>query len=197
MHARLVRSILAGSLFLAVAGPLPAGDIHGKVICKGMRDSAGVVVYVDTIPGTTFSPPATHPVMNQKNLLFLPHVLPVLVGTTVDFLNLDTVLHNVFSPDACAAKFNLGSWPKGETRTYTFKKECFATLLCNVHPEMEANVVALPTPYFAVTDTDGTYKMPDVPDGSYTVKSWRARLKGEVKTVAVHGSTQADFEVHP
>ena len=91
----------------------------------------------------------------------------MLVGTTVDFLNSDSVLHNVFTPEACAGTFNLGTWPQGETKSLTFNKACFAVLLCRVHPEMEAFVVAVPTPYFATAQADGSYRIPDVPDGSY------------------------------
>src|SRR5579859_5830247 len=103
-------------LFIAVLGvaatPLIAGELHGKVTAKGMRDSSYAVVYVD-MAGKVFPKPELHAKMNQKNLQFDPHVLPVIVGQTVDFLNSDSVLHNVFSPDACADRFNLGTWPQG------------------------------------------------------------------------------------
>jgi plastocyanin len=187
---------LAVALMAATALPLAAGDLHGKVTCKGVRNSADAVVYVAAIPGKTFPAPKEHAKINQENLVFSPHVLAVLVGTTVDFHNADAVLHNVFSPDSCADKFNLGTWPKGEIRSYTFKKECeAATLLCKVHPEMEAFVVAVPTPYFAVTKPDGSFHIPDVPDGSYTVKVWHPKLKAAQKAVKVAGATAADFEI--
>ena len=179
----------------ALALPVAAGDLHGKVVCKGARDCADAVVYIAAAPGKTYPAPKEHARIDQKNLMFTPHVLPVLVGTTVDFLNSDTVLHNVFSPDACADKFNLGTWPQGETKTYTFKKECSAVLLCKVHPEMEAYVVAVPTPYFATAQADGSYRIPDVPDGSYTVKVWHPKLKAAGKPVTVAGATEANFEV--
>jgi len=178
-----------------LAFPVLGGEIHGKVTCKGVRDSADAVVYVAAAQGKTFPAPAAHASINQQNLLFAPHVLPVLVGTTVDFLNSDTVLHNVFSPDSCADKFNLGTWPKGQIKSFTFKKECAATLLCKVHPEMEAFVVAVPTPYFAVTKADGSYAIANVPDGSYTLKVWHPKLKGVQKTVAVAGPTSVEFEI--
>jgi plastocyanin len=190
-----MRMLILGTLVLGVATAAAAGDLHGKVACKGTRDCADAVVYVDTIPGKTFPAPQAHKEINQKNLVFDPHVLPVLVGTTVDFLNSDTVLHNVFSPDACAEKFNLGTWPKGQTRSYTFKKDCVATLLCKVHAEMEAYVVAVPTPYFAVTKPDGSFTIADVPDGSYTVKVWHPKLKAASKPVTVAGATEVTFEI--
>ncbi|MGA7613702.1 MAG: carboxypeptidase regulatory-like domain-containing protein [Thermoanaerobaculia bacterium] len=178
-----------------VAAPLVAGDLHGKVVAKGLRNSADAVVYIDAIPGKTFTPPANHPVMNQKDMSFVPHVLPVVVGTTVDFLNDDPFLHNVFSPDKCADRFNLGSWPKGQTRSYTFKRQCMATLLCAVHPEMEAYILALPTSYYAVTASDGSYTIKDLPDGQYTVEVWHPKLKQTSRPVKVSGKTELDFEL--
>jgi plastocyanin len=180
---------------IAVAVPLFAGDLHGKVSAKGVRNSADAVVYVDTVAGKTFPPPAEHARIDQKNMQFAPHVLPIVAGTTVDFLNSDALLHNVFSPDACADHFNLGTWPQGQTKSFTFKKACFAALLCKVHPEMEGFVVVVPTPYFAVTGADGSYHIKDVPDGSYTVKVWHPKLKATQKSVAVKGATEADFEI--
>jgi len=190
-----MRSVVCAALFVLLAASLPAGDLHGKVVCKGVRDSADAVVSIAAIPGKSFPAPKEHAKMDQANLVFNPHVLAVLVGTTVDFLNSDAVLHNVFTPDACADKFNLGTWPKGQTKSYEFKKECAATLLCKVHPEMEAFVVAVPTPYFAVTKADGSYRIADVPDGSYTVKVWHPKLKAAQKSVTVAGATAAEFEI--
>jgi plastocyanin len=190
-----MNKIVCGLAFVLLAASLSAGDLHGKVVCKGAKDNSDAVVYVAAIPGKTFPPPKEHAKMDQANLVFHPHVLAVEAGTTVDFLNSDAVLHNVFTPDACAEKFNLGTWPKGQTKSFTFKKECAAALLCKVHPEMEAFVVVSPTPYFAVTKADGTYRIADVPDGSYTVKVWHPRLKPTQKPATVAGATAADFEV--
>jgi len=187
--------VLLAILALAAALPLAAGDIHGKLACKGASTCADAVVYVAAISGKTFPAPAAHAKMNQLNMTFVPRVLPVLAGTTVDFLNSDAVLHNVFSPDACADKFNLGTWPKGQIKSYTFKKECSAVLLCKVHPEMEAFVVSVPTPYFAVAKGDGSYQIADVPDGAYTVRAWHPKLKAKEKASKVAGATEIDFEL--
>src|SRR6266487_130947 len=125
---RLLTGVGCAAILLAAAVCARAGELKGVVTVTGLKTGADAVVYVDAIPGKTFPAPTTHAKMNQKNLEFTPHVLPVVQGTTVDFLNGDQVLHNVFSPDKCCEQFNLGSWPQGQSRSYTFKTRCKATL---------------------------------------------------------------------
>ena len=175
-----------------------AGDIKGKVKAKGVKHSGDAVIYVEKIPGKKFEAPKEHAKMDQKNLTFIPHVLPVLTGATVDFLNSDDVLHNVFSPEKCVEKFNLGTWPKGQIRSYTFKEPgCQPVLLCNVHPEMEAYIIVLETPYFAVSAKDGSYTIKNVPAGKHTLKIWHAKLKGESREVTLGetGEVDVNFEL--
>ncbi|MBI5463592.1 MAG: carboxypeptidase regulatory-like domain-containing protein [Ignavibacteriales bacterium] len=184
------------ALLICISSVSLAGDIVGKVKAKGVKHSGDAVIYVEKIPSKTFAPQKEHPKFDQKNLMFHPHVLPIVVGSTVDFLNSDDVLHNVFSPDQCAEKFNLGTWPKGQIRSYTFKNPgCVPVMLCNVHPEMEAYVIVLETPYYAVSEKDGSYRIKDVPAGSYTLKIWHEKLKGESVSVTVpeKGEATVDF----
>jgi len=169
-----------------------AGDIEGKV--TGMKGKS--VVYVDTIAGKTFPAPKDHPVMDQKGLMFSPHIMVVQQGTTVEFLNSDTVQHNVFWTAIGSDKklgHNLGTWPKGEKRSFTFDKPGVVPMLCNVHPEMAGYLVVSPTLYFAETDDSGAYKIKDVPDGSYTVTVWHEGAKNQSKPVTVAGGGKADF----
>lgn len=193
-----MRNVLFATAVLALAAApalAAAGTLSGRVEAKGQRHDGDAVVYVDAIPGKTFPAPKKAVEMDQVDMEFVPHVLPVLVGTTVDFLNSDAFLHNVFTPDKCAEKFNLGSWPQGESRSYTFAEPCAAVMLCNVHPEMEGWVVAVPTPYFAVTARDGSFAIDGVPDGSYTVKVWHPKLKPASRQVTVSGDTEVSFEL--
>jgi plastocyanin len=188
-------SYKTGVLAILIAGLCTAawaGDIEGKV--SGMKGKS--VVYVDAIAGKTFPAPKDHPVMDQKGLVFNPHVMVVQQGTTVEFLNSDTVQHNVFWTaigNDKKAGHNLGTWPKGEKRSFTFDKPGVVPLLCNVHPEMGAYVVVSPTPYFAETDDAGNYKIKDVPDGSYTVTVFHEGAKNQSKPVTVAGGGKADF----
>lgn len=193
-----VSAILCLPFVAALAVPASAGDVKGTVTAKGAKHGGNAVIYIDKIEGKVFDPPKEHVVVDQKNLTFVPHVVPVLVGTTVEFLNSDDVLHNVFTPDKCAGKFNLGTWPKGETKSFTFDKPCVAVLLCNVHPEMEAYVFTVETPYFAVSDKDGGYVIKGVPPGKYTLGVWHEKLKGEPGEVSVpaEGAVTKDFVIH-
>jgi len=188
-------------LFLVVALAVlsltaSAGSISGKV--SGMSGES--VVYVDSIAGKTFPAPSEHPVMDQKGLLFQPHILAVQVGATVDFLNSDKVAHNVFWPSIMQGSKklpgkNLGTWPTGEKRPFKFDQPGVASLLCNVHPEMAGYIVVSPTPYFAKTDKSGEYKIENVPDGAYTLVAWHEGAKNASKSVTVAGDTKADFTV--
>jgi plastocyanin len=197
MRNRIIACLVAGVL-LGCSLSAVAGNITGKVKAHGVKNSGDAVVYVETVAGKTFAPPKEHGKINQQNLMFQPHVLPVIAGTTVDYLNSDDVLHNVFSPDQCCGKFNLGSWPKGQTKSYLFKDVgCVATMLCNVHPEMEGFVVVLQNPYYAVTAKDGSYEIKDVPAGKYNLKIWHEKLKGKDVAIEVtdKGSATADFDI--
>ena len=169
-----------------------AGTISGQV--SGIAGPS--VVYVDTISGKTFPAPTEHPVIDQKGLVFQPHVTAVQVGTTVDFLNSDSVAHNVFWTSIGGNKklnHNMGTWPKGERKSFKFDTPGAVPILCNVHPEMSAYLVVVPTPYFTVSDPTGTYKIENVPDGSYTVIAWHEGAKNQSKPVSVTGDTKADF----
>jgi plastocyanin len=169
-----------------------AGSISGKV--SGVTGTS--VVYVDTIPGKTFPPPEKRQVMDQKGLQFQPHLMVVQLGETVEFLNSDSVQHNVFWPSVGGDKkagHNLGTWPKGQKKEWKFDHAGVAPLLCNVHPEMSGFIVVSPTPYYAETDASGNYTIKDVPDGSYTVVAWHEGAKPKSQPVKVAGETKSDF----
>ena len=162
-----------------------AGTIEGKV------SSGNSVVYVDSIPGKTFPAPTKDPLIDQKGLKFNPTVLVVQQGTTVDFQNDDTVQHNVFWPSISGNKkegHNLGTWPKGEKRSFKFDQPGVVPLLCNVHPEMSGYIFVVPTPYFAVTDKDGNFLIKDVPPGQYTLKTSSENGKPAAQPVTVASS---------
>ena len=194
-----IKSIQLGLVILLVAGASLAGDIKGKVSVQGLKSAANIAVYVDTIPDKKFDAPSQHVVVDQKKMEFIPRVVVVLQGTTVDFTNSDPVGHNVYWPSISGNKkltHNLGTWPKGEKKSFQFNDPGVASLLCNVHPEMSGYVVVVTTPYFAVTDKDGNYEIKNVPAGKYTLKAWSEDGKPVTQAVEVSASgATADLTV--
>lgn len=193
LSARRVLVVTALALCPAVA----FGDgIEGRVTVARGRDHRDAVIYLAKIPGKTFTPPAAVVTVDQRNLAFQPHVVPVLVGTRVAFPNSDEVRHNVFSPTR-GDTFDLGSYPLGMSRNRTFDTPGVVTLLCNVHAEMSAYVIVTETPYFAVSDKDGHFLIPDVPPGQYEVVAWHERAKPVRATVTVAAGRPAsvNFEL--
>jgi len=195
-----VKAIAASAAaVLVLAGASLAGDVKGKVSVQGMKSAENIAVYVDAIPDKKFEAPTTKPVMDQTKMTFSPHVIVVQVGTTVEFLNSDPVGHNVYWSSIGGNKklaHNLGTWPKGEKKSFQFNDVGAANLLCNVHPEMSAYVVVVPTPYFAVTDKNGNYDIKNVPPGKYTLKTWSEEGKVTTQVVEVGtGPVTADLTV--
>jgi plastocyanin len=169
-----------------------AGTIHGKV--TGVNGES--VVYVEAVAGKTFPTPSQHITIDQKGLMFVPHITVVEQGTTIDFLNSDSVAHNVFWPAISGNKklgHNLGTWPQGQRQSFKFDNPGVVSLLCNVHPEMSAYVIVSPTPYFVETDKSGAFKIDNVPDGAYTITAWHEGAKSKSNPVKAAGDTTADF----
>src|SRR5271166_5026779 len=184
--------LVLAALVMMLVVTSQAGTISGKV--AGVSGES--VVYVEAAAGKTFPAPTQEPVIDQKGLVFQPHITVVQQGTTVQFLNSDSVAHNVFWPSVGGNKkltHNLGTWPKGEKRSFKFDNPGAVPLLCNVHPEMAGYIVVSPTPYFAITDKSGEYKIENVPDGKYNVVAWHEGMKTQSKSVDVAGIGKADF----
>jgi plastocyanin len=181
--------IMAIAAFSAAA---VAGTIHGKV--SGVKGES--VVYVEAAAGKTFPAPTQHVTMDQKGLMFVPHIVAIQQGTTVEFLNSDSVAHNVFWPSISGNKklsHNLGTWPQGQRQSYKFDTAGIVPLFCNVHPDMAGYLIVSPTPFFATTDKTGAYKIESLPDGDYTVTAWNEGAKSKSNPVKVAGDTSADF----
>lgn len=172
-----------------------AETVRGTVKWKSEDDAGKAVVYIERAEGA-FLPLEKHPIMDQIDLAFVPYVLPVLIGTTVDFHNSDDVLNNIFTPSWAGHKFNLGTYPRGVVRSFTFDRLGEVVLLCNIHPEMEGYILVLQNPYFAVPDKDGRYQIQNVPPGVYNVKLWYKRKTGSARPIVVEQGkdTEADFK---
>ena len=130
----------------------------------------------------------------QKNKNFQPHLLVVPVGAVVEFPNRDPFFHNVFSLFD-GKRFDLGLYEAGATNSVRFDRLGVSFLFCNIHPEMSAVVVAVDTPYYAVSDRTGNVAIPNVPDGKYEMHIWYERslpeaLKTLIRTVTVSAATK-------
>lgn len=162
------------------AGGTIAGSVKASSAAK-----FPTYVYVEEVPGGQFSPPDKPVTIGQAKKAFMPGVVAVLAGSTVEFTNEDSFDHNVFSPDFPAGEkgkagtnfYNLGSWGQGEKRSFTFKKPGVYTQLCSIHPEMVGYVVVLQNPYFAKVDAEGKFQITNVPAGSWKLKIWNERLR--------------------
>ena len=170
-------------LVVAVLPALAAAPtaVRGTVTVKGAKTNADAVVTLEA-PGLKLDPSAEPFRIDQKGFRFIPHVTVIQTGSTVRFLNNDNEPHNVYSPEG---RYNLGTWPTGDTKDYTFKKPGIYTQLCNVHPDMLAYVVVVDTPYFAVTDAAGAFLIRNVPPGKYRLVAWHEKKDGLEQDVQV------------
>jgi plastocyanin len=168
-----------------------------KVDYAAMHD---FVVYVEGRVGTntllaTNLVKVTTMRVAQQGAMFSPHVLPVMVGTTVEWPNNDNIYHNVFSYSE-AKSFDLGLY-KGDQKekAQTFDKPGRVDVFCSIHANMHCVVLVLENPYFAATDKSGNYSITNIPPGTYKLKAWHERLPADEReiTVPTNGEVKADF----
>jgi plastocyanin len=165
--------------------------VKGTVEVVGQKTNANALISIEA-PGLAYTPPAEPVRIDQKGFRFIPHITVVVPGTTVRFLNNDPEPHNVYSPEG---RYNLGTWPTGETRDHTFDEPGIYTQLCNIHPDMLAYVVVVETPYFAVTDADGSFEVKGVPPGKYLVWAWHEKKDGLEQEITVEPGRDLDLAI--
>src|SRR5208282_2306264 len=188
------RAILTAVLFGAVfsVGAAQAGDVTGKVSATELKSAENIAVYIDAIPGKKFDAPTQHVSVDQRDMKFVPQTIVILKGTTVDFLNSDHVAHNVhwssISGDKSLAH-NLITVSPGQKKSFEFDNVGEATILCNFHSDMTGYVVIVPTPYFTLTSSSGTFTIKDVPPGTSTLKTWSPDGKPTSQSIIVTDST--------
>lgn len=162
------------------------GSVEGSVTLSNAPLGGAVV----TVEGTGVKPkPLANAVIDQRGKAFIPHVTAITPGTTVQFPNNDTVYHNVFA-HYDAARFDLGVYPKNARKTKVFPKPGVVSLLCSIHSEMNAYIVIVDTPFYAVTKPDGTFKIDGLPRGNFTLKVWHESGASASEDMAVGQDTK-------
>jgi plastocyanin len=162
-------------------GAPQTGQVTGTVVVKGRTDRAGVLVYLEGVPGTP-TVPKDHAVIRQREKQFDPPVTIVARGTTVDFPNDDKFFHNVFSVSR-PARFDLGLYKSGTTKSVEMKQPGTVDVYCNIHPNMVARVKVLDNAFYTVTDAQGRFRIAGVPSGQVAVVAWLP--SGEQATGAI------------
>jgi plastocyanin len=213
-----VLTLLTG---LCAAVALQGGTITGTVRAKGAPEAAAgggdgnyqsrkykfvekidydqfrdFVVYVDQpVPGAPFTPPTTPAVIQQKDASFVPHILPILVGTTVSWPNMDEIYHNVFSMSP-AKSFDLQLYNSDQpSKSVVFDKPGQIDVFCAIHTKMHCIVLVLENPYFALADDKGRFVIKNVPAGTYKVRAWHERMPGLVKEVTVPAEGEVRLDI--
>jgi plastocyanin len=175
----------------------PSVSELGTPAGRDLPDLARSVVYLESAPRGAFeqSEPG-HVTMDQRNETFVPHVLAITVGTTVDFPNTDRIYHNVFSLSKIA-RFDLGRYAAGRSKSVRFDKPGIVRVFCDIHSHMNAFILVFSHPFFAVTEPDGRYHIDNVPPGTYSVIAWNEGVASEPRPVTVPegGAAELDFTV--
>ena len=130
----------------------------------------------------------------QLGETFIPHILPIVKGSTVEFPNQDPIFHNVFSLSGTET-FDLGRYPKGESRSVTFDQAGIVPVFCHLHSDMSAIVMVLDNPYFDVPSPDGRYQIDNIPAGSYTLVAWHERSEQVEQQVEVIAGQTLELDI--
>lgn len=162
------------------------------------QEVENVVVYLESASPV----PASRAVLSrelqiiQKGERFVPHVLPVVRGSTVEFPNMDPIFHNVFSLSR-ASTFDLGRYPQSSSKSVEFDQVGVVKIFCHIHADMTAVVLVLDNPYFAKPGPDGAFRIDGIPPGTYEVVAWHERARRSVQAVEVTagGDTTVDFTI--
>jgi plastocyanin len=167
----------------------------GTAAERGVDDRLRSVVYLESAPRGAFeTDEGGHAVMDQRNETFVPHLLAITTGTTVDFPNSDKFYHNVFSLSK-PARFDLGRYAAGHSKSIRFDRPGIVRVFCDIHSHMNAFILVFTHPFFAITDGEGRYRIDAVPPGTYNVIAWNEGTASEPKPITVPdgGTAELDF----
>ena len=187
-HVKLtarVRSPLASNVY-------PSRTI-GKHAGPNIPEIRNVDIYLKD-PAFRGTLKTTKSELRQEDETFVPHVLAITRGSTVEFPNADPFFHNVFSLSS-TAPFNLGRYPRGETRGQRFNKPGLVKVFCDIHSHMSASILVLDHPYFTIPSVDGAFELPNVPAGRYTLVGWHERVGERMVPVRVEAGQTSTIDL--
>jgi plastocyanin len=167
----------------------------GRPAPRDLPDLLRSVVYLESAPRGAFETnEGGHAVMDQRNETFVPHVLAISTGTTVDFPNSDKFYHNVFSLSK-TRRFDLGRYSAGHSVSVRFDRPGIVRVFCEIHSHMNAFILVFSHPFFMLTDAEGRYRIDNVPPGTYSVIAWNEGTASDPKPAAIPegGVTELDF----
>ena len=170
-------------------------DLGTPAALRDISDRLRSVVYLESAPRRAFDEAERgHAVMDQRDERFVPHVLAITTGTVVDFPNSDHIYHNVFSLSK-TKPFDLGRYAAGRSKPVTFDRPGVVRVFCDIHSHMNAFILVFGHPFFSLTDTDGRYRIDNVPPGTYNLIAWNEGVSSEPKPVTVPegGAAELDF----
>ena len=165
--------------------PRPAVTDLGMPPPRDSPDRRQSVVYLESGPIGAFDEAARGDAsLDQRNEAFFPYVLAVQAGASVAFPNDDRTYHNVFSYSK-AKRFDLGRYPRGQSKSVRFDRPGVVRVFCDIHSHMSAFILVFAHPYFATTESDGRFRIPAVPAGSYTIAVWTDGAVRETRKIEV------------
>jgi plastocyanin len=182
---------LALALVLGVSAPAFAGDVRGRVSLGvqgvSLDDTGPVVVYLESAGAPLHFALPAHPLeIHQKDASFTPSFLVIAAGETVVMPNDDVIFHNVFSYST-PNDFDLGLYPRGDSRAKTFQYPGVVRIYCSIHESMNATIFVAPSIWHAVAGAHGEFAIRDVPPGKYRLRTWNRRLPPVSELIEVDG----------
>lgn len=164
----------------------PAPALTQDIVADSKGELANVVVFVSQGLGDrTFDPPATPAVVEQKGCLYQPHVMAVRANQPLELLNDDATSHNIHPTPANNREWNKAEPPGTKLEDSFAREEVAIPVKCNVHPWMRGYIAVFKHPFFAVTGKDGSFTLPNLPPGTYTIEAWQEKLGTATQTVTV------------
>src|SRR3954447_8925879 len=179
--------LLLNAFVLCFIASAYGAEVSGRIkLVKGSDDHKHVVVVYAEPLGEHEPPKPGHFELKQEEKTFIPHVLAVPAGSTVTFPNDDPIFHNVFSLTR-SSPFDLGLYRAGESKTRVFTKPAIYRVFCNIHPQMNALLLVLPSSFIAEANAQGVYRL-DLPPGRYRLSAWSERSEPATEEVAVEST---------